>query len=620
MKARVLPACLGLVVATQFAWACMATIDSAARAADWPQWRGPQRDANSSESGLLKQWPKEGPPVAWRSSGAGVGYSSLVVADGRVITMGDLDGVEHIIALDEKDGSLLWTAQPEPVKAALDKRVAEQFDRFDVDQDGVLNEVEALNGLGWNFNESDAVEEGNAEEIAKRRVAALLKLLDKNGDGKLSLDELPSAMVREAAQIDREDKTADGLELAAARAAALIEQYDEDLDEKSSRDEARGKPLSALFDQIDEKAKDTNKGDGHLTQAEIKAYFFAKEPGRDGVITPAELTAFYLQRFPNKDGQLVKADLLRQFGGYRNGTGDGPRGTPTVEGNRIYAEGGNGDLSCLDAKTGKTIWHLNLSDHLKGGRPGWGYCESPLVYGDLVIVTPGGGEGAIAAIDKHSGKVVWRSSGMTDGAHYSPPQVATIGGVKQIVQYTRGSVFGLTLDGAHVLWQYSGANNGTANIATPIVADDYVLASSAYGTGSGMVKVSTTTSTEQKADEVFFNKELANHHGGLVKVGDYVYGFGNNGLMCLKFDTGDVAWKARSVSKGSLLHADGMLYCLGEGHEVALVEATSESYVERGRFKIESQGRPAWAHPVVANGRFYIRDQGQLTAYDVRAK
>jgi outer membrane protein assembly factor BamB len=600
--------------------AVLAMLGSAAQAADWPQWRGPLRDAKSTETGLLKAWPKEGPPIAWQTDGVGIGYSSLVVADGRVITMGDLDGIEHIIALNEKDGSLLWAVQPEPVKAALALRVAEQFDKFDLDRNGKLDELEALNGLGWNFNDSDVALEGNAEAIAKARVAALLKLIDKNEDGQLTADEFPNAMIREAARIDREDKAADGIELATQRAEALLAAADEDLDDKVSREEAKGKPLETLFNQMDEKSKETNKGDGVLTLEEIRGYLFAKEPGRDGAITPAELTAYYLQRYPNKDGQLEKDDLLRQFGGYRNGTGDGPRGTPTVEGDRVYAEGGNGDLTCLAAASGKTIWHLNLSNDLKGGRPGWGYCESPLVTGQEVIVTPGGSQGTIAAIDKQTGKVLWRSTGLTDGAHYSSPQVATIAGVKQIVQFTRSSVFGLTLDGAHILWQYSGANNGTANIATPIVSDDLVLSSSAYGTGTGLVKVSTTTSTEQKADEVFFNKELANHHGGLVKVGDYVYGFGNKGLMCLKFDTGEVQWKARSVSKGSLIFADGMLYCLGEGHEVALVEANPEKYVETGRFKIESQGRPAWAHPVVANGRFYIRDQGVLTAYDVKAK
>jgi outer membrane protein assembly factor BamB len=178
-------------------------------------------------------------------------------------------------------------------------------------------------------------------------------------------------------------------------------------------------------------------------------------------------------------------------------------------------------------------------------------------------------------------------------------------------------VFGVTFDDGNFLWKYSGAANGTANCATPIIDGDYVLSSSAYGTGGGLVKISTDGKV-QKADELWFDKAFANHHGGLVKIDDHVYGFGQGGLLCVNFLTGKIAWQDSSVKKGSLIYADGQLYCLGEGHEVALVEATPEAYKEKGRFKIETQGRPSWAHPVVANGRFYIRDQHMLTAYDVK--
>lgn len=221
------------------------------------------------------------------------------------------------------------------------------------------------------------------------------------------------------------------------------------------------------------------------------------------------------------------------------------------------------------------------------------------------------------ALDKHNGTVVWRSTDVNQPAQYSSPVVAEIAGTPQIVQFAENSVFGVALDGGRLLWSYPRVANRVANCATPIVSGDYVLASSAYGTGSGLVKISNDSGTEQKAEEVYFQPRLANHHGGLVKVGGYVYGFGN-GLMCMNFLTGEFAWQARSVRKGSLVVADGMLYCLGERHEVALVEATPEEYREHGRFRIESFGRPSWAHPVVANGRLYIRNQGRLTAYDVR--
>ncbi len=586
-------------------------------AEDWPRWRGPNRDGISTETGLVKQWPEKGPKIAWQGESAGIGYSSVVVSKGRVITQGDLDGVEHIIAFDEKDGSVLWAVQPEPVAKALEEQVSGRFDQYDKDGDGKLNELEALNAMGSNFNRYDTAELGDKSKIAGARVAAFLKLVDENNDGILSPAEAPRGLQDIYSRIDTEDKQADGIALAKQRAEAAVSGLDKDLDFKISRKEANGTVLNRIFNKVDQRDKSTNKSDGQLTEDELRTYFFSREAGRDGVVSAQELTQYYERNYPSRDGVLLKSDLKRAFGGYRNGTGDGPRGTPTIDGNLVFAEGGNGDLTCLDIETGQTLWHVNLTKDFGGGRPGWGYCESPLVVGDLLVVTPGGKNGTVAALNKKTGEVAWRSTDVKEGAHYSSPLIAEIAGTKQIVQFARRSVFGVALDGGRLLWNYSGANNGTANIATPIVTSDYVLASSAYGTGSGLVKISAGAE-KQDAKEVYFQKKVANHHGGLVKVGDYVYGFGS-GLMCMNFLTGEIAWQKRSVGKGSLVYADGMLYCLGERHEVALVEANPKEYVEHGRFKIESHGRPAWAHPVVANGRFYIRDQQQLTAYDVEA-
>lgn len=585
-------------------------------AEDWPQWRGPNRTAISQEKGLLKEWPEGGPAVAWDVNNAGVGYSSLSVAKGRVFSQGDLDGVEHVICWSEKDGKLLWAVQPEPMKLALDKQVEEQFTSKDKNGDGKLDELEALAAFGWNMNQMDQPGDGDPKVIARQRADIYFNEFDKDKDDKLSGAEIPNQLIGEIERLDKEDKSAEGLDLAAKRAADDIARCDKDGDGSISKKEADG-VVNRIFGRADTKVDGQNKGDDLLTEAELKTYYFSKEPGRDGAISRAELEDVFAKNFAGRDGVLTKADIRRQFGGYRNGYGDGPRGTPTVDGDRLYAEGGSGDVTCLDVATGKTLWHLNLSKDLGGGRPGWGYCESPLVYEDWLIVTPGGGQGTLAALDKMTGKVVWRSEEVKEGAHYSSPQVAEIAGVKQIVQFASKDLFAVTMDGKKLLWNYSAANNGTANIATPIIFGDHVLASSAYGVGSGLVKVSSVTSEAQKADEVYFTKRLANHHGGLVKIGDYVYGFGE-GLMCLNFLTGEVVWKARSVNKGSVIFADGMLYCLGEGYEVALVEATPEEYREKGRFKIDNLGRPAWAHPVVANGKFYIRNLTRLVAYDVK--
>ncbi|HTN75846.1 MAG TPA: PQQ-binding-like beta-propeller repeat protein, partial [Pirellulaceae bacterium] len=280
-------------------------------------------------------------------------------------------------------------------------------------------------------------------------------------------------------------------------------------------------------------------------------------------------------------------------------------------------EGGNGDVACLEAETGKTLWFVNLRADFGGGVPGWGYSESPLVIGDWLIVTPGGKAGTLAALNKNDGKVVWRSTDVTEGAHYSSPVYAEIGGIKQIVQFANQSVFGVTLDGGKLLWRYTAPANGTANCCDPIIEGDLVFAASAYGTGGGLARIVPAGSL-QAAEEVYFEKKMGCHHGGIVKVGDYMYSAAAGALICMDYKTGKIAWQARGPGKGALCVADGMLYVLGENHEIALVEATPEEYRERGRFKIQEHGRPAWAHPVVAGGRLYLRDQESLSVYDLR--
>ncbi len=590
-----------------------------AAAGDWPQWRGPEREGISTDKGLLKTWPEEGPPVVWQVDTVGEGYSSLAVADGRIYTQGDLNGVEHILCLSERDGQVLWSVQAEPVSKALQERIAQEMKRLDTDGDGVVGELEALARMGWNFNRYDrsSAGEDEAEGIARQRAAALLAALDKDGDGKLSYDEAGELLRDDFGKADRSDREADVEALASQRAERWFARIDKDGDGRISREESRGTVLDRSFGRADKKEAATNKGDELLTREEVREYLERFEGGKDGTLSAEELADYYVRTEALGDGVLTAEELRGFYGGYRNGMGDGPRGTPTVEGNRVYIEGGLGDVSCLDASTGETIWHVNLREDFGGGVPGWGYSESPLIEGDLVIVTPGGKDGAVVALNKASGEVVWRSSDVTQRAHYASPVAATIGGIRQIVQFGRESVFGLDARTGRKLWEYSNPANGTANCATPIVHQDHVFASSAYGTGGGLAKI-VTDGEQQRAEEVYFDKRMANHHGGIVRVGDYLYGFGSGGLICMNFRTGEVAWRERSVGKGSLCVADGMLYLLGERHEVALAEASPDGYVERGRFKIREHGRPSWAHPVVANGRLYIRDQGSLTAYDVR--
>jgi len=382
--------------------------------ANWPQWRGPNRDGVSKETGLLKQWPAEGPPLLWKASGAGRGYSSFSISDGKLFTMGLRGDREFIVAFDVATGKEAWTT-----------------------------------------------------------------------------------------------------------------------------------PHGSAF---------------------------------------------------------------------RNDRGDGPRGTPTVDGDRLYALGGNGQLSALEVRTGKIVWTKNVLKEFGGSNITWGISESPLVLGNKVLVNPGGPEASIVALNKTDGSVIWKSQ--SDRAGYSSAIPVEINGATQVVFFTSERAVGLDAKDGRLLWEYARPANNVANVATPIVRANRVFISSDYGTGGGVVEIKP----DNKAQEIWFTKDMRNHHSSSVLIGDYLYGFSSAILTAIKFDTGEIAWRDRSVGKGSLVYADGNLYCFSENGVVGLVEATPGGYKEKGRFRIPQDSLPTWTHPVVAGGRLYLRDQDTIYAFDVREK
>jgi outer membrane protein assembly factor BamB len=382
--------------------------------ADWPQWRGPNRDGISKETGLLKQWPAEGPPLVWKASGAGGGYSSFSVANGKLYTMGLRGEREYVVAFDVATGKEAWST-----------------------------------------------------------------------------------------------------------------------------------PHGSAF---------------------------------------------------------------------RNDRGDGPRGTPTVDGDRVYALGGSGDLTALDARTGKIVWSKNVLREFRGSNITWGISESPLVLGDKVLVNPGGPGASIVALNKANGALIWKSQ--SDKAGYSSAIPVEVNGTTQVVFFTAERAVGLDAKDGRLLWEYGKPANNVANVATPIARANRVFISSDYGTGGGVVEIKA----DNKAQEVWFTKDMRNHHSSSVLIGDYLYGFSSAILTAIRFDTGEIAWRDRSVGKGSLVYADGNLYCFSENGVVGLVEATPTGYKEKGRFRIAQGNLPTWTHPVVAGGRLYLRDQDTIYAYDVRSK
>jgi outer membrane protein assembly factor BamB len=393
---------------------CVTSAALAQTAANWPQWRGPNRDGISKETGLLKQWPAEGPPLAWKATGAGRGYSSFAIANGKLYTMGLRGDQEFVVAFDVATGKEVW-----------------------------------------------ATAHGSA---------------------------------------------------------------------------------------------------------------------------------------------------------FRNDRGDGPRGTPTIDGDRIYALGGNGDLSALDVRTGKIVWSKNILREFGGSNITWGISESPLVLGNKVLVNAGGHDASIVALNKADGSVIWKSQ--SDEAGYSSAIPVDINGITQVVFFTAQRAVGLDSKDGRLLWEYAKPANRTSNAATPIARANRIFISSDYGTGGGVIEIKP----DNKAQEVYFTKDMKNHHSSSVLIGDYLYGFSSSILTAMKFDTGELAWRDRSVGKGSLVYADGHLYLLSENGVVGLVEATPAGYKEKGRFRIQQDSLPTWAHPVVAGGMLYLRDQDTIYAYDVREK
>jgi outer membrane protein assembly factor BamB len=305
----------------------------------------------------------------------------------------------------------------------------------------------------------------------------------------------------------------------------------------------------------------------------------------------------------------------RNGGAYRERRGDGPRGVPTVDGEMVYALAADGTLSAVQAKDGKLVWTLSLVRDFGGSVPNWGYSESPLVHGERLIVTPGGSGHGVVALDKRTGRRLWSSQ--SDGAAYSSPILARVGEMDTILVFTDRGALGLRADNGELLWRYDKVSNRTANIATPIYKDGFAFFSSDYGTGCALLQL-TAEGGGVRAKEVYFNRDMRNHYSSSVLVGDYLYGFSSSVLTAMNFKTGEVAWRDRSVGKGSVAYADGHLYVLGENGAIALVEATPEGYKEKSQFAINKSDRPTWAPPVIANGRLLIRDQDALYSFVVK--
>lgn len=303
---------------------------------------------------------------------------------------------------------------------------------------------------------------------------------------------------------------------------------------------------------------------------------------------------------------------------YREGQGNGPRGTPTVVDGLVYSLGGNGDLSCLNADDGSVVWQGNILKEFGGGNITWGISESVLVDDGKVICSPGGTEASVVALDAKTGKVAWRSRiPEQPAASYASPVVATIGKVKQYVIFTSKGICGVRATDGEPLWGQNASSNPTANCATPLVIENFVFSSSDYGTGAELVELKSQGKGIQ-AQQVYFTKDMKNHHGGMVYLDGYVYGSNGDMLSCVELKTGKPAWRERSM-KGSVVYADKKIIFRHEQGPVVLLAANSEAYTELGRFEQPQRSdRPAWAHPVVADGKLFLRDMDKMLVYKLK--
>lgn len=317
---------------------------------------------------------------------------------------------------------------------------------------------------------------------------------------------------------------------------------------------------------------------------------------------------------------------------------DGSRCTPTVDGSLVYAIGTDGDVVCVDASSGKEIWRVNFAKDFGGKMmSGWKYSESPLVDGDKVIVTPGAKDAIMVALDKKSGKLIWKcalpdfGNKGKDGAGYSSIVISEACGIRQYVQIIGRGCIGVSAKDGKFLCGYNKVANGVANIPTPVVDGDYVFCSTAYDTGSALLKLVSDGQGGVKAEEVYWldKDTFQNHHGGFVKVGNYIYGgHGQNrgAPTCIEFNTGKIMWKVlEQPGKGSaaVLYADGNLIFRYDGGEVCLIAADPKAFKLNGKFtppKKAGMGGPAWAHPVIVDSKLYLRHNNVIQCFDFKEK
>ena len=299
---------------------------------------------------------------------------------------------------------------------------------------------------------------------------------------------------------------------------------------------------------------------------------------------------------------------------------DGARSTPTVDAGAVYQLSDLGLLTAFDAQTGKIIWSVDLPKQFDAPCPDYGYTESVLIDGPRLICSPGGSKGYMVALDKKTGAMLWANTTIADPTAFASPILFSEQGIRQIVTLTENNIIGVAADSGRLLWKYPFTNHMKNNIPTPIYSPGYVFASTGYGGGSVLLNLNTHDG-QVSVSKVWANTLLDNIHGGVILRDGYLYGASNAqpAWVCLNFLTGEQCYRIKALGgMGSLLYADGMLYCLGEHGAMALVPCTPKAFAPSGQFQVPQGGQGLfWSHPVVCGGRLYVRHNDNIYAYDI---
>ncbi|HXY32603.1 MAG TPA: PQQ-binding-like beta-propeller repeat protein [Planctomycetaceae bacterium] len=306
---------------------------------------------------------------------------------------------------------------------------------------------------------------------------------------------------------------------------------------------------------------------------------------------------------------------------FRDDQGNGPRSTPTIDGEFLYALGARGDLVCVDAAKQTVRWHKNLMQDF--GSPGvrWGFSESVLLDNNRLICTPGAPGAVMVALNKLDGTLVWKCAvpAGNPAPGYASPLVADVAGTRQYITYTAAGVIGVRASDGQFLWGNNSTANTPANCTTPLLIRDYLFVSSAYNAGATLLQLAQGENGGVQANVMYHTRFMNSHFGGMVCVGGNVYGANGDVLTCFNLERQAIAWQNRSVGKCTLTYAEGNLYVRGDNGPVALVEATPDGYHDKGHFSPPTSGNGrAWAYPVVAAGRLFLRDEDGLLCYSLR--